>query len=110
VPGGNRERLRPHYVRDAVRTKLEAHEYRLASDVRKHLAKKSWDESDVVECLSAMGGQDFHKSQEHEAIPDRWLDIYKPLFNGRRMYVKFMELDDGQIQVLSFCEDGEQHH
>lgn len=46
----------------------------------------------------------------HLERPDAWLDIYKPLFRGERLYVKLLLLEDGETYlVLSFCGDGEEH-
>jgi hypothetical protein len=42
--------------------------------------------------------------------PDAWLDIYKPVFRGERLYVKLTLQDDGAgYRVMSFCGDGEEH-
>jgi hypothetical protein len=57
-----------------------------------------------------MTERDFSKSQEHVGRPGVWLDVYKPLLRGHRMYVKIVTLEGGRgYLLLSFCRDGEDH-
>ena len=57
-----------------------------------------------------MASEDLYKSQEHLGRPGAWLDIYRPVFEGRRMYIKFTRRADGSgFVLLSFCLDGEEH-
>jgi len=84
--------------------------YSLATVRRRHLALHGWTERDVVECIAGLSPADFHKSQAHRIHADVWLDIYKPVFEGERRYVKFtQELGGDRLVLLSFCLDGEDH-
>jgi len=112
VSGDKEERDYPRYALSAVQARVAAADFVLTDEVRKHLTRKSWDESDVVECFAAIQSSDFHKSQPHKWRRDGAMcDIYKPSHNGVRMYVKFTERERSHdIYILSFCEDGEEHH
>ena len=48
--------------------------------------------------------------QRHHSRADAWLDIYKPVYNGERIYLKFTLHENGtDYLVLSFCRDGARH-
>jgi hypothetical protein len=76
----------------------------------RHLDRRGWSRGTIGSCVASLTPPDFHKSQLHLERPDAWLDIYKPLFRGERLYVKLLLLEDGETYlVLSFCGDGEEH-
>ena len=107
---GGGERRRPSYNLDEIKAKLAAGEYYPTGAVKRALARYGWDESDVEECVDALGPEDFDKSQPHNKRRGVWLDIYKPVYQGERLYVKFVIDEDGKtIAVLDFCEDGGFH-
>lgn len=49
------------------------------------------DVSDIPACLKLLKPDDFHKCQQHERFEQVWLDIYKPRYRDRDLYVKFHE-------------------
>jgi len=54
--------------------------------------------------------EDLFKSQRHHSRADAWLDNYKPVYNGERIYLKFTLHENGtDYLVLSFCRDGARH-
>lgn len=74
------------------------------------MAAVGWDESDVQACVMLLDEGDLLKSQPHNTRPGVWLDIYKPVYEGETLYVKFTEHEDGRtVLVLSFCRDGDEH-
>lgn len=74
------------------------------------MADAGLDETDVVSCVCSLEPTDFHKSQEQDGRPGHWLDIYRPVYLGERMYLKVGEDAQGAGYVLlSFCLDGAQH-
>ncbi len=39
-----------------------------------------------------------------------WLDIYRPVIDGQRLYIKFTPHEIRRaVIILSFCTDGEEH-
>ena len=60
--------------------------------------------------MASLETTDFFKSQQHIDRADAWLDVYKPLHAGERLYVKLTLLENGsEYLILSFCLDGDQH-
>ncbi|MDP2181110.1 MAG: type II toxin-antitoxin system MqsR family toxin [Actinomycetota bacterium] len=107
---GKRERFRPHYVLEELKAKIAAGEHYATKRVGAVLSRHGWDESDIEDCVANLTSSDFFKSQAHTKRDGVWLDIYKPTYEGERLYVKFVIDEDGcTIVVLDFCEDGEIH-
>ena len=77
--------------------------------VLRHLERWGWSRRTIRRCIRSLEPVHFYKSQRHLDRPDAWLDIFKPVFGGERLYVKFTLLEDGTYLVLSFCGDGEEH-
>lgn len=68
------------------------------------------DAPDVAPCLEQLTAADFHKSQQHEVpgLEHVWLDIYRPRYRDRDLYVKFHEDTFGRpdrFVVRSFKRD-----
>lgn len=107
---GKRERFRPYYALEELKAKIAAGDYRATKRVGAVLARHGWDESDIEDCVANLQRTDFFKSQAHDGRDGIWLEIYKPLYENERLYVKFVIDEDGTtIVVLDFCEDGEIH-
>jgi len=105
-----RERARPHLPLAVVVHCFAADDFSATARVQRHLDRRGWHRATVVSCICSMASTDFHKSQEHLGRPGVWLDTYKPVFEGRRMYIKFTKREDGSgFVLLSFCLDGEEH-
>jgi hypothetical protein len=49
------------------------------------------DVSDIPLCLKSLKPDDFYKCQQHEDRDHVWLDIYRPHYRDRDLYVKFHE-------------------
>lgn len=105
-----RERASPQYPLADVANRFAADDFSVTLRVQRHLDRRGWDGATVVSCICSTAPADFRKSQEHLGRPGVWLDIYKPVFVGRRMYVKFTACVNGAgFVVLCFCVDGEEH-
>jgi hypothetical protein len=104
------ERREPAHDLACVRAAFEAGHFQVTGRVLGHVTRRGWSRRTIVACVAAMAPAGFHKSQRHLTRPEAWLDIYRPVFLGERLYVKFTRLEDGErYLVLSFCGDGEQH-
>jgi motility quorum-sensing regulator / GCU-specific mRNA interferase toxin len=62
-------------------------------------------EQDVVDVIDSLAPCDFDKSMPSEANPEIWQDVYKPMLNGRGLYVKFTLDSQGQLLLISFKEN-----
>ncbi len=108
--GGSLGKPRPHHELESVRRAFLDGRFVITSRVRRHMALHDWTERDIVDCISGLSPEDFHKSQAHRMNEGVWLDIYRPGFAGRRLYVKLTrEMKGNRFVVLSFCLDGEDH-
>ncbi len=110
MSGGVRERDYPAYPLDEVQAAFAAGRFQATRRVQRHLEHRGWRIETVQRCFCNLRPRDFYKSQAHRTEPGLWLDIYKPLHNSERLYVKYTPLGDGMRYIaLSFCGDGEQH-
>jgi hypothetical protein len=104
------EKRVPHYELGSVVRAFGEGRFEVPVRVLRYLKTAELTLDDVVECVTGLGSEDFHKSQAHTRRPGVWLDIYRPRLRGRRMYVKFVAHEDGwRLVLLSFCGDGDPH-
>jgi len=102
------DKRKAHY--DLASAKRLVREGSLATTPRvyAYLRARGWEIEYVARCLEGLAQAHLHKSQSHRDRPGAWLDIYRPIVDGRRLYVKFT-IDRGTVWVLSFCVDGDEH-
>lgn len=107
---GVRERRYPACPLGEVRSAFQSGRFEVTRRVQRHLERRGWGLETIRRCICDLDSDDFYKSQAHLTEPGMWLDIYKPLVDGERLYVKYAPLGDGErFIVLSFCGDGEEH-
>jgi motility quorum-sensing regulator/GCU-specific mRNA interferase toxin len=63
------------------------------------------DEQAVVEIIAGLTAQDFDKSMPSNLDPAIRQDVYKPVVNGRELYVKFTRDAQGDLLLISFKEN-----
>ena len=63
------------------------------------------DEQAVVDVLAGLVGRDFDKSMPSDINPAIWQDVYKPIIEGRELYVKFTLDTQGELLLISFKEN-----
>lgn len=107
---GPNERLMPGYDLAVVQTAFRAGRFRTTTRVQRYLSMTGWNRAAVCECVRSLQSDDFYKSQAHRDRPGVWLDIYRPVWDSERVYVKFTEWEQpGTFLVLTFCRDGDAH-
>lgn len=97
------------YSLGTVRALVQGGRYAVTRRVHRYVAAQSWDCDLVAECLCALRMSDLHKSVPDPLRPGSHLDAYRPWWRGQRLYIKFTLDEDGDLYVLSFCRDGENH-
>jgi hypothetical protein len=103
-------RDRPHYALDEVASAFTEGRFEVPARVARHLRSCGWDRAFVCECVLDLRADAFHKAVPHRSRAGVWLDVYRPLFRGERMYLKLTAHErDGWFLVLSFCIDGQAH-
>jgi hypothetical protein len=100
-PGGLSLRL--------VRSLARKDRFVLTGRALRYLVTQSWDRETVAQGLCSLERIDLHKSIPDSRRPGSLLDVYRPWMDGQRLYIKFTLDEDGDLYVLSFCRDGENH-
>jgi len=85
------EKKTPHYSLDDLRRAIDDKRILVTKPANEGAWDAGFDSSDIPDCLRALQPDDFHKAQAHEVVDDVWLDIYRPRYRNRDMYVKFHE-------------------
>jgi hypothetical protein len=84
---------------------LAARQYRITGLAVQGAGELGFDESDIVECVSALRATDFYKTMEAERRPGFWQDVYRTEHGGIPLYVK-VQLDgrnpDELVVVIQF--------
>lgn len=107
---GQDRRLEPHYALAEVAPAFSEDRYHVPARVARHVRSRGWDRTFVSECMCSLTNRDLHKSEPHRTRDGVWLDVYRPMFAGERMYVKLTAHErHGWFVVLSFCVDGTAH-
>lgn len=73
-----------------------------AADVAEQLGM---DEQAVVDVIASLTRRDFDKSMPSDINPAIWQDVYKPVVEGRELYVKFTLDTQGELLLISFKEN-----
>ena len=94
---------------EEVRSLVRRDCFVLTRRAQRHLGTQSWDRETVALVLCSLRRSDLHKSVLDSRRPGSHLDVYRPWFDGQRLYIKFTTDEDGDLYVLSFCRDGENH-
>jgi motility quorum-sensing regulator/GCU-specific mRNA interferase toxin len=63
------------------------------------------DDQAVVDVVAGLTIRDFDKSMRSEINPAIWQDVYKPIVDGRELYVKFTLDTRGELLLISFKEN-----
>lgn len=92
-----------------VRNLVDDGRFAVTARVARYLTSRSWDTVYVGECLCALRTGDVHKSVSDDRRQCGQLEIYRPVIDGLRLYIKFTIDDAGDLYVLSFCRDGDSH-
>src|SRR4051794_22922153 len=60
------------------------------------------DELAVIDVVASLTRRDFEKSMPSDVNPEIWQDVYKPIIDGREVYVKFTLDARGELLLISF--------
>jgi hypothetical protein len=101
----------PTYDLLGVQRLIRLRRYDISGEVTRTLGRDGFDEDDFFDCFVALKSADFYKTMASEKDGKTMLDVYRPSYCGRRVYIKFKlyEHDEGErLYVLSFKEDDQQ--
>ncbi len=104
--GGMTRRRKPHYplktIKAAFADVTRLNRTMTAADGAEELGM---DEQEVVDVIAGLTGRDFDKSMPSDINPAIWQDVYKPIIDGRELYVKFTLDTQGELLLISFKEN-----
>ena len=99
-------RRRPHYPLKAIKAAFSdvtrMNRTMTAADGAEELGM---DEQAIVDVVAGLTGHDFDKSMPSDINPAIWQDVYKPVIDGRELYVKFTRDTRGELLLISFKEN-----
>jgi hypothetical protein len=105
-----REHHRPHYELGFVCAKAADAAVAVPRRVQRYLHRIALDDEWAYALVAGLTLADFHKSLPHRERLGVWLDVYRPVRDGRRWYLKVSIHEDGErILLLSCCKDSEAH-
>jgi motility quorum-sensing regulator / GCU-specific mRNA interferase toxin len=61
-----------------------------------------FDDDEVIAVIQGLTRRDLQKSMTSIANPAIWQDVYRPIWHGERLYVKFTLDSQGQFLLISF--------
>ena len=64
------------------------------------------DEQAVVDAIAHLTARDFDKSMPSNIDHAVWQDVYKPVVEGRELYMKFTIDTREKLLLISFKENG----
>jgi motility quorum-sensing regulator / GCU-specific mRNA interferase toxin len=100
------KRRRSHYPLKAIKAAFsDATRLNRTKTADKGAEDLEMDEHDVVGVIVGLTSGDFDKSMPSDINPAIWQDVYKPIIDGRELYVKFTLDKQGDLLLISFKEN-----
>ena len=63
------------------------------------------DDQVLIDIIAGLTANNFNKSMPSERDPMIWQDVYKTVFEGRELYMKFTSDSQGELLLISFKEN-----
>ena len=96
----------PHYPLKAIKAAFsDAAQFNRTMTAANGAEDLGMDEQAVIDVIAGLTGRDFDKSMPSDINPAIWQDVYKPIIEGREMYVKFTLDTRGELLLISFKEN-----
>jgi motility quorum-sensing regulator / GCU-specific mRNA interferase toxin len=92
----------PTYDLAWIQYKLSTGRYRIERIASQGALALGFDEEDIVACVCSLSRADFHKSMESELRAGLWHDVYRPTYEGVRVYVKVQIDRSSDAIVIQF--------
>ena len=99
------EKRRPHYDLARIHALIDNKQSRVITTTAFNTAARlGFGVSEIVACVKQLTDVDFYKSMTTHFDHTRWQDVYRPSFEGYRLYVKLQLSLQDQTVVISFKE------
>lgn len=96
------EKATPHRKLAFVKTLIEAGKARSTHSALIGAAAPGFDFAGIVSVIMALAPKDFYKSMTIHADHRIWQDVYRPVTDAGRVYLKLTVIDD--VLIVSFKE------
>jgi len=99
------EKKIPHHSLDAIKAAFsDPRKLNRTMSAAQGAEGLGMDETAVVKVIGVLTRKDFDKSMTSFADHKNWQDVYKPVVDGRMIYVKFTLDSEGELLLISFKE------
>ncbi|KYO50511.1 type II toxin-antitoxin system MqsR family toxin [Tistrella mobilis] len=96
------EKWRPHHPLSLVQALALTGRFRMTGTARAGASRLLLDQQDVLDIVSQLAQDDFHKSMTTYADHTIWQDVYRPYTPAGHVYLKLTVTDD--LLIVSFKE------
>lgn len=97
----------PTYELEEAKTLVRSNLWKIGNfQIINDLRRLSLDKEDIPDVFLALVADDFWKSDPDQLVPGKMLDIYRPYYERRRLYLKFFLSEEPDlVVVVSFHGD-----
>lgn len=93
----------PHYDLRELQLLVQNGNWTIPRDHFKEATQQGFSRTDIEDTVLSLNPTDFHKTMSAEKCPGLWQDVYKPIKNNVKLYVKIQKsYDDKKCVVISF--------
>lgn len=88
-----------------VKALVRAGAYAITNSARRDALQLAFSEADILDCILGLDESDCFKTMPAEKAPGLMQDVYRPLYEGQRLYVKLQiatSVSGGTTVVISF--------
>lgn len=96
------EKSTPHRKLEVIKTLIKAGRVRATQSSVTGAAALGFDFAEMIAIILALKPQDFYKSMTTHADHRIWQDVYRPLTEAGKVYLKLTVIDE--VLIVSFKE------
>ena len=98
------ETNRPSYDLAEIQVKVAAGFYVVTDASGTGAGALGFDRTDIESCIAALDEPDFYKTMASGKRPELMLDVYRPVYEGKELYVKLQLNHVRRAVIVSFKE------
>jgi len=99
-----RNKSTPHYKLNLIHSLINGDKYIITDISLEGSNKLGLSETEMLDTVLNLKHSDFYKSMTHYLNHKIWQDVYKPLCNTRRLYIKLQISPDNKAVIIDFKE------
>lgn len=98
------EKGRPHHDLSKVKELARCEAVKIVATAARDAGTLGFSREAIIDVIASLSNKDFYKSMTAYHDNQCWHDVYRPLTNVGRLYVKLILQDDVFVVVVSFKE------